>query len=433
MLLGLGGADGALHPARAARSCAPFHPATTRPRRRPLAGALPDRRAARRLRDHRRDPEQLRRVLDPGAHARRLEPRDHRSGSCSACRASDGTDGKLYVYAGVDPRRRRSIQVLLPLPWLRGRDGRLQMVIDWRDPAVAQVFKLMLPVTLGLGLININALIDGVVRLAAASTRTSRPAAIDEAFRIYMLPQGMFSVAVATVLFPSLARLRVARRHGRLPQHGLARAAPDRVPARAGERRLRGARRADRRGSSTSAARSRAARRRSSPARSPRSRSGSTFNGTMLMLNRAFFSLQSNWIPTVVALGNLFLNALLDVGVLPLGIWGIPLATSLVNIAGTAALLLLLRRRLGRHRVRRDRPPFGLRRARRRGARRRPSPSPVWCAARRRARPVAGRRSSCRSASRSRRRSIAYLVACSRAAGAEMQALLSLRSRFRRG
>jgi len=32
------------------------------------------------------------------------------------------------------------------------------------------------------------------------------PSEIDAAFRIYMLPQGMFSVAVATVLFPSLAR-----------------------------------------------------------------------------------------------------------------------------------------------------------------------------------------------------------------------------------
>ena len=31
-----------------------------------------------------------------------------------------------------------------------------------------------------------------------------------------------------------------------------------------------------------------------------------------------------------------------------LGIWGLPLATSIVNIAGTAALLVLLRRRLGR-------------------------------------------------------------------------------------
>src|SRR5439155_9390453 len=39
---------------------------------------------------------------------------------------------------------------------------------------------------------------------------------------------------------------------------------------------------------------------------------GLVFNGTMLMLNRAFFSLQSNWIPTAIALGNLGLNAALD-------------------------------------------------------------------------------------------------------------------------
>jgi putative peptidoglycan lipid II flippase len=75
---------------------------------------------------------------------------------------------------------------------------------------------------------------------------------------------------------------------------------------------------------------------------------GLTFNGTMLMLNRSFFSLQDNWVPTVIALGNLFLNGLLDVAFSPLGIWGIPLATSFVNIAGTAALLLVLRGRLGR-------------------------------------------------------------------------------------
>src|SRR5947199_7008056 len=63
----------------------------------------------------------------------------------------------------------------------------------------------MLPVTLGLGLININALIDGVVAAHRIDANIA-PAAIDAAFRIYMLPQGVFSVAVATVLFPSLAR-----------------------------------------------------------------------------------------------------------------------------------------------------------------------------------------------------------------------------------
>jgi putative peptidoglycan lipid II flippase len=75
---------------------------------------------------------------------------------------------------------------------------------------------------------------------------------------------------------------------------------------------------------------------------------GLTFNGTMLMLNRAFFSLQSNWIPTTIALANLALNAVLDAAFYRFGVWGIPLSTSFVNIAGTAALLYLLRQRLGR-------------------------------------------------------------------------------------
>jgi peptidoglycan biosynthesis protein MviN/MurJ (putative lipid II flippase) len=73
---------------------------------------------------------------------------------------------------------------------------------------------------------------------------------------------------------------------------------------------------------------------------------GLVFNGAMLMLNRAFFSLQQNWIPTWIALGNLALNAALDGVFYRFGVWGIPLATSVVNIAGTVALLFVLRRRL---------------------------------------------------------------------------------------
>jgi putative peptidoglycan lipid II flippase len=74
---------------------------------------------------------------------------------------------------------------------------------------------------------------------------------------------------------------------------------------------------------------------------------GLVFNGVMLLLNRGFFSLQSNWIPTAVALGNLGLNALFDAIFFRFGTWGIPFATSLVNIAGSAILLVLMRRRLG--------------------------------------------------------------------------------------
>ena len=122
------------------------------------------------------------------------------------------------------------IQVLLPLPWLRGLDGRLRLAIDWRDPAVRRVFVLMVPVTLGLGLINFNAVI-GTFFAARFIDPTIAPTAIDKAFRIYMLPQGMFSVAVATVLFPSLSRL-AARADIDGFRAPVARAAADRVPAR---------------------------------------------------------------------------------------------------------------------------------------------------------------------------------------------------------
>ena len=160
-----------------------------------------------------------------------------------------------------------------------------------------------------------------------------------------MLPQGMFSVAIATVLFPTLARLASRgdmdgfRRHAR--RSGCARSRSCSCPPRVFSAVLaepiirllyqRGA---------------------WQPAQTPvvaaalaAFSAGLVFNGAMLMLNRAFFSLQSNWIPTVVALGNLSLNAILDAVFYRFGTWGIPLATALCNVAGTAALLVLLRRR----------------------------------------------------------------------------------------
>ncbi len=65
------------------------------------------------------------------------------------------------------------------------------------------------------------------------------------------------------------------------------------------------------------------------------------------MLNRAFFSLQRELGPDQVALGNLFLNGILDFAFYRYGTWGIPLSTAIVNIAGTAALLAVIRKRLG--------------------------------------------------------------------------------------
>ena len=254
-------------------------------------------------------------------------------------------DAKLYVYAG-SILVGTIVQVLLPFPWLRGRDDRLRMVLDWRDPAVAQTFKLMLPVALGLGLINVNAVIDTLFasRLIDADLA---PAAIDKAFRLYMLPQGLFAVAIATVLFPSLARLAARGdidgfRH--TTAVGIRQIAFLLVPAAAVTAVLAEpiTRLVYQRGAFEPAET------RVVAGALAGFTAGLAFNGAMLMLNRAFFSLRSNWIPTWVALGNLGLNAILDALLYRLGIWGIPLSTSIVNVAGTIVLLALLRRRLGR-------------------------------------------------------------------------------------
>jgi putative peptidoglycan lipid II flippase len=204
----------------------------------------------------------------------------------------------------------------------------------------------MVPVTLGLGLINVNAVIDTFFasRLIDASYA---PTAIQKAFLVYMLPQGMFSVAIATVLFPSLSRFAS---RGDMDgfrstiSTGLRQIAFLLIPAAAVSAVLAEpiVRLLFQRGHFT-------------PAQTPgvahslaAFSAGLVFNGAMLMLNRAFFSLQSNWIPTAVALGNLFLNGVLDYAFYRFGVWGIPLATAVVNVAGTWALLVLLRRRLGR-------------------------------------------------------------------------------------
>ena len=128
-------------------------------------------------------------------------------------------NAKLYVYA-VSILVATVIQTLLPVPWLRGLEHgeeRLRVVLDWRDPMVKRTFALMIPVTLGLGLINVNAVIDQVVASNLINGYLA-PTAIQKAFLVYMLPQGVFSVAISTVLFPSLARLATRRRPRRLPR-----------------------------------------------------------------------------------------------------------------------------------------------------------------------------------------------------------------------
>jgi putative peptidoglycan lipid II flippase len=252
---------------------------------------------------------------------------------------------ELYVYA-FSILAGTVIQVLLPLPWLRGLDDRLRVAIDWRDPAVRRVFVLMGPVALGIGLINFNAVV-GTLFASRLIDPNVAPAAIDAAFRIYMLPQGMFSVAVATVLFPALSRFAA---RGDLDgfrstiSSGMRQIAFLLAPASAASAVLAEpiVRLLYQRGEFNAQETDIVA------AALAAFSLGLVFNGFMLMLNRGFFGLQAPWTPTLVALGNLAVSTVLFAVFYRVGTWGIPFAISLANIAGTAALLVLLRRRIGR-------------------------------------------------------------------------------------
>ena len=75
--------------------------------------------------------------------------------------------------------------------------------LDFRHPDVRKVGVLLGPVIISLGIVNLNSLIDTQV---ASLISVPAPAFIEKAFRIFQLPQGVFAVAIGTVLFPTLSR-----------------------------------------------------------------------------------------------------------------------------------------------------------------------------------------------------------------------------------
>ncbi len=232
------------------------------------------------------------------------------------------------------------VQLLLVVGALGRIDFRLQMHIDWGDPRVKQVFVLMLPVAIGLGIVNLDQLIN-----TAFGTLVSEhaPGAINNAFRIYMLPQGMFSVAVATVLFPTLSRM-AARRDARAMRaavgNGMRQINLLLIPAAAFMIVLPKpiTELLYQRGHFT--------------AESTHLVSialfwfafSLPFGGINLLLTRTFFALQRPWIPTSLAAMNIVVDIIVSVGLYkPLGIAGLIIGTVAANAVMTALQLRRLR------------------------------------------------------------------------------------------
>ena len=116
-------------------------------------------------------------------------------------------DDRIYAFS-VGILVATVVQLGMSFAALGRIDFRLRITIDWHDPRIKQVFMLMLPVAVGLGIVNLDQVINaGFGSLVSEEA----PRAIENAFRVYMLPQGLFSVAVATVLFPTLSRMASRR------------------------------------------------------------------------------------------------------------------------------------------------------------------------------------------------------------------------------
>jgi putative peptidoglycan lipid II flippase len=209
---------------------------------------------------------------------------------------------------------------------------------------VRQVFALMLPVTIGLGIVNLDQLINSAFGSLVSS---QAPSAIDRAFRIYMLPQGMFSVAVATVLFPTLSRLAVRREPGAMRRtigNGMRQINLLLLPAAAFLIVLATpiTRLVYQRGHFT--------------AHSTHLVSialfwfafSLPFAGINLLLTRSFFAVKRPWIPTRLAALNMVVDVIVSIVLYrPLGIAGLVIGTAIANAVMTWLQLTRLRLGLG--------------------------------------------------------------------------------------
>jgi putative peptidoglycan lipid II flippase len=94
------------------------------------------------------------------------------------------------------------------IPALLRRKATYQLDFSWRDRAVLDVALLMGPRVLGLLFVQLNFLINTILASGLAEGSLS---ALNYAWLLMLLPQGIFAQAIATVAFPTFATQIAAR------------------------------------------------------------------------------------------------------------------------------------------------------------------------------------------------------------------------------
>jgi putative peptidoglycan lipid II flippase len=99
-------------------------------------------------------------------------------------------------------------QILVQWPSLHREGFRYRPVLDFRDPDLKEVLRLMGPGTLGLAAVQINVFVNTYL---ASSQEQGAISWLQYAFRLMYLPIGLFGVSIATAALPDIARFGGAR------------------------------------------------------------------------------------------------------------------------------------------------------------------------------------------------------------------------------
>jgi putative peptidoglycan lipid II flippase len=94
-------------------------------------------------------------------------------------------------------------QILLQWPVLRREGFRYRAILDFKDPDLREVLRLIGPGTLGLAAVQINVVVNTIL---ASSEPEGAVSWLQYAFRLMYLPIGLFGVSIATAALPDIAR-----------------------------------------------------------------------------------------------------------------------------------------------------------------------------------------------------------------------------------
>ena len=112
-----------------------------------------------------------------------------------------------------------ALQLVWQLPSLHRLGFHFHLALDWSDPGLQRILRLMVPAILGNAAVQINVMVN--TNFASSISDPLRgldgPVSwLSYAFRFMQLPLGLFGVAMASATLPSISRSAARGEHGRV-------------------------------------------------------------------------------------------------------------------------------------------------------------------------------------------------------------------------